>query len=190
MVLLVSWYWFLTVVLLIFSCWFRSKLLLISAYWFLIMLLLISSYWILSMALLICMSYLWYYFEHSAYLSTVYHVYTSIYESHQGDDRYGLTAYGKYLVAWWRHQMETFSALLAICAGNSPVSDEFPAQRPVTRSFDVFSDLRLNKRLSKQSWGWWFETLSRPLWRHCNGIFSLLYVMNDSVVYMYSRCLH
>ena len=49
----------------------------------------------------------------------------------------------------------------------SPVN--IPAQRPVTWSFDVFFDLRLNKRLSKQSWGWWFETLSRPLWRHCNG---------------------
>ena len=59
---------------------------------------------------------------------------------------------------WWRHQMETVSPLLAICAGNSSVTDEFPAQRPVTRSFDVFFDLRLNKRLSKQSWGWWFET--------------------------------
>ena len=45
---------------------------------------------------------------------------------------------------------------------------EFPTQRPVTRSFDVFFDLRPNKRLSKQSWGWWFETLSRSLWRHCN----------------------
>ena len=45
---------------------------------------------------------------------------------------------------------------------------EFPAQRPVTWSFDVFFDLRLNKRLSKQSWGWLFETISRPLWRHCN----------------------
>ena len=54
---------------------------------------------------------------------------------------------------WWRHQMETFSALLAICAGNSPVSGYFPAQRPVPRSFDVFFDLHLNKRLSKQSWG-------------------------------------
>ena len=43
-----------------------------------------------------------------------------------------------------------------------------PAQRPVTRSFDVFFDLRLNKRLSKQSWGWWFETASCPLWRHRN----------------------
>ena len=52
----------------------------------------------------------------------------------------------------------------------SPVnSGEFPAQRPVTRSFDVFFDLRLNKRLSKQSWGWWFEMSSRPLWRHFNG---------------------
>ena len=71
--------------------------------------------------------------------------------------------------AWWRHQMETFAALLAICAGNSPVPGEFPAQRPVTRSFDVFFDLRLNIRLSKQSWGWWFEMLSRPLWRHRNG---------------------
>ena len=71
---------------------------------------------------------------------------------------------------WWRHQMETFSALLAICAGNSPVSGEFPAQRPVTRSFEVFFDLRLNKRLSKQWWGWWFETLSHPLWRHRNGL--------------------
>ena len=70
--------------------------------------------------------------------------------------------------SWWRHQMETFSALLAICAGNSPVPGEFPTQRPVTRSFDVFFDPRLNKRLSKQSWSWWFETLSRPLWRQCN----------------------
>ena len=43
--------------------------------------------------------------------------------------------------------METFSALQAICAGHSPVPGEFPAQRPVTQSFDVFFDLRLNKRL-------------------------------------------
>ena len=39
---------------------------------------------------------------------------------------------------WWRHQMKTFCALLALCAGNSPVTGEFPTQRPVTRSFDVF----------------------------------------------------
>ena len=72
-------------------------------------------------------------------------------------------------IAWWRHQMETFSTLLALCAGNSPVTGEFPSQRPVTRSFDVFFDLRLNKRLSKQSWGWWFETPLRSLWRQRNG---------------------
>ena len=70
--------------------------------------------------------------------------------------------------------METFSALLAICAGNLPVAGEFPAQRAVTRSFVVSFDLRLNKRLNKQSWGWWFETLSRPSLRHCN--VSLLHI--------------
>ena len=42
--------------------------------------------------------------------------------------------------------------------GTSAVTGDFPTQRPVTRSFDVFFDLRLNKRLSKQSWGWWLET--------------------------------
>ena len=51
------------------------------------------------------------------------------------------------------------------------VPGEFPAQRPVTRSFDVFFDLRLNKRLRKQSWGWWFETLSHPLWRHYDRLY-------------------
>ena len=71
---------------------------------------------------------------------------------------------------WWRHQTETFSASLAICAGNSPVTGEFPAQKPVTRSFDVFFDFRLNKRLRKQSGGWWFQTLALPLWRHRNVI--------------------
>ena len=48
--------------------------------------------------------------------------------------------------------METFSALLAFRTGNSPVG-EFPTQRPVVRTFEVFFDLRPNKRLSKQSWG-------------------------------------
>ena len=64
--------------------------------------------------------------------------------------------------------METLTALRAICAGNSPVPGEFPTQRLETRSFDVYFDLRPNKRLSKQTWGWWFETPSRPLWRHRN----------------------
>ena len=59
--------------------------------------------------------------------------------------------------------METISALLALCAENSLVSGEFPAQRPVTRGFDVFFDLRVI-----ESRGWWFETLSHELWRHRN----------------------
>ena len=64
--------------------------------------------------------------------------------------------------------METFSALLSICAGNSPVPGEFLAQRPVTRSFDVFFDLHPNELVSKHCGGWWFETPSCPLWRHRN----------------------
>ena len=72
------------------------------------------------------------------------------------------------VTTWWRHHMKTFSALLAICVGNSPVPGEFPTQKPVTRSFDVFFDLRPNKRLSKQSWGWWSETPSSSLWRYRN----------------------
>ena len=64
--------------------------------------------------------------------------------------------------------METFSALLALCAGNSPVTGEFPSQRSVTRMFDVFFDFRLNKRSSKQSRHRWFETPTHSLWRHCN----------------------
>ena len=62
------------------------------------------------------------------------------------------------------------STLLALCAGNSLVVGDFPSKRPVARSFDVFFDLCLNKRLSKQSWAWWFATPSHSTWRHCNGI--------------------
>ena len=60
--------------------------------------------------------------------------------------------------------METFPALLALL----PATGEFPAQMPETRSFYVFFDLRLNKRLSNPSWGWWFEIPSRSLWRYSN----------------------
>ena len=91
------------------------------------------------------------------------------------------------MTSWLRHLIEIFSALLALCTKSkskskifynnkiiiihrmtqrlkpiwiySPVT--FPSQRPVTWSFDVFFELRLNKRWSKQSWGWWFETPSR-----------------------------
>ena len=64
--------------------------------------------------------------------------------------------------------METFSTSQAICVGNSPVTSEFLAPRPVMQSFDIFFDLHLNKRFSKPSWGWLFETPSCPLWHHCN----------------------
>ena len=80
--------------------------------------------------------------------------------------------------SWWQHQIETFSALLAFFVGNPLVSGELPWQRPVTRSFDVFFDLRLNQRLSKQSWGWWFETPLCPLWRHCNAILCVYILCN------------
>ena len=60
------------------------------------------------------------------------------------------------------------SRVTVLCEGISPVASEFPSQRPVMRSFDVFFDLRLNKWLSKQSGRRWFETSSRSLWHHCN----------------------
>ena len=67
-------------------------------------------------------------------------------------------------MSWWRHQMETFSALLAICAGKSPVTRKKGSDAEHWR----FLDLRLNICLSKQWRGWWFETPSHPLWRPCN----------------------
>ena len=73
---------------------------------------------------------------------------------------FGLMFFGPrvYRFQWWRHQMKAFSALLALCAGNSPVTGEIPPQKPVTHSSDVFFDLRLNKRLSKHSKRRLFET--------------------------------
>ena len=89
---------------------------------------------------------------------------------------------------WWRHHVKlTFTTLASermlfmatssngnifrvtghLC-GEFTSPGDFPAQRPVTRSFDVFFDLRPDKRLSKQPWGWWFETPSWSLWRQCN----------------------
>ena len=78
--------------------------------------------------------------------------------------------------------MEAFSALLALCVANSPVTGEFPSQRPVMRRFDVFFGLRLNKWLSKQSMHRWFETLSSSLWRHCNDPSSELTVRLNHVL--------
>ena len=78
---------------------------------------------------------------------------------------------------WWRHQTETFFRVTGpLCEeftghrwGNSPVTGEFPAQRPVTEALMFSLICALNKRSSKQPWGWWFETPSWSLWRQCNG---------------------
>ena len=64
----------------------------------------------------------------------------------------------------WKHFQRNWPFVQGIHC--SPVNSQH--KRPVTGSFDVFFDLRLNKRLSKQSWGRWFETISCPLWRHHN----------------------
>ena len=112
-------------------------------------------------------------FADEALLSFYFHVAAISLTSASGGVEYNTANFTE---SRWRHQMERFSALLALCAGYSPVTGEFPAQRPVKRSFDVFFDLRLNKRFSKQSWGWWYETPSRSLWRHCNDIPRWLHV--------------
>ena len=69
--------------------------------------------------------------------------------------------------------MGTFTALLALCEGNPPVTGGFSLQRPVTRSFEGFFDLRLIKRLSNQSRRWWSVTPSRSLWRHCHDTYEI-----------------
>ena len=69
---------------------------------------------------------------------------------------------------WWRHQMETFSRYWPFVRGiyRSPVSSSHKGQ---WRGALVFY-LCLNKWFNKHSWGWWFETPSHPLWRHCNAL--------------------
>ena len=68
--------------------------------------------------------------------------------------------------SWWRHQMETFPRYWPFVRGihRSPVNS--PHKGQWARSFDVSFDLRPHKRLSKQWWGWLYETLSCPLWLH------------------------
>ena len=78
-----------------------------------------------------------------------------------------------YDVIKWKHFLHYWPFLW-------PGTGEFPAQRPVMRSFDVFFDLCPDKRLSIQWWGWWFELLSSPLWRHCNG--SMCFVITLLIV--------
>ena len=84
--------------------------------------------------------------------------------------------------SWWRHQLKTFPALLALCEKEFSVDRWIPSQRPVRLCFDVFFDLRLNQRLNKQSRRWWFETSSRSSWRHCNVEHSVPCRKNPSLV--------
>ena len=72
------------------------------------------------------------------------------------------------LPQWWRHQMETYSAFLAFVREihRWPVNSPHKGQWRGALMFSLICTL--NKQLSKQSWGWWFETPSRSLWRHCN----------------------
>ena len=78
------------------------------------------------------------------------------------------------VVIKWKHFLRNWPFVRGI--HRSPVNS--PHKWPVTRSFDVFFDLRLNKRFSKQSWGWWFETLSHPLWCHSNGYMGHWFIWN------------
>ena len=71
-----------------------------------------------------------------------------------------------------------------------PLCGEFTPQRSVTRSFDVFFDLHRNKRLSKQPWGWWFETPSWSLWRHCNKYCSVEIVTRGLVANLLANGFH
>ena len=89
---------------------------------------------------------------------------------------------------WWRHPMEAFFALLAFCAGISPVTGEFPTQWPVPRSFDIFLALRLSKRLNKQSKRRWFKTPSRSLWRHSNDYDNSISIKNTIHAPYYTAC--
>ena len=96
------------------------------------------------------------------------------------------------IMSRWRHQMETFSALLALCEGNPPATGGFPSQRSVTRSFDVFFDESLNRQLNIQWNCRWFETPWSPcdvVPRHVQAIltnFAFLYIYIYIYIYIYS----
>ena len=84
---------------------------------------------------------------------------------------YVTTVRAHWMYLWVRQHLMTSSNGNIFCVTGHlcrEFTGEFPAQKPVMQSFDAFFHPCLNKRLSKQSWGWWFETSSHPLWRHCN----------------------
>ena len=79
-----------------------------------------------------------------------------------------------------------FFAFLALCVGNSTVTGEFPSKGQWHGAVMFSLICALNKRLSKQSWGWLFETPSCSLWRHCNGVF----LMQKEIWLLYSYLLY
>ena len=87
-------------------------------------------------------------------------------------------------ITWWRHQMEIFPALLALCAGNSPFTGEFPTQRTVTRSLDTFFDMCLNKGWvnNREADDW------RRHWAHNDVIVMSTYILNYSSRYIEWKC--
>ena len=72
------------------------------------------------------------------------------------------------LYLWYYSEFTRFITAPKYNIMTSSNGNKFPLYWPLTRNFDVFFDLRLNKWLSKQSWGWWFETPSHPVWRDGN----------------------
>ena len=91
-------------------------------------------------------------------------------------------------IPWWRHPMETYSALLHLCEGNPPVTGGFPLTKANDAELWCFFDLHLNKRPSKQSRRRWLETPSRSLWRHYNE--KRLHLLNLLVWYRYHVIRH
>ena len=80
--------------------------------------------------------------------------------------------------------MEAFSTLLSLCAGNSPATVNSPHRGQWRGTLMFFFDLRRNKRLSKQPWGWWFKTPSWSLWRQCNEQ-NVLLTLTSMCLYIY-----
>ena len=93
---------------------------------------------------------------------------------------------------WWRRSsneniFRVTGSLFGEFTGHRWIS---LTQRPEMRSFGVFFDLRLKKRLKKQPRHWWFETPSRSPWRHCNPAVSRRYSMSSSEACDVSRKFH
>ena len=93
-------------------------------------------------------------------MEDIYYKAISRHNSMQSDYKVGLN----HDVIKWKH----FPRYWPFARGIHRWPVDSPSQRPATRCFEVFFDLRPNKRFSKQSRRRWFETPSRSVWRHCN----------------------